>query len=215
MSKKLFAVLLILLFSAAAAQATTIELITNGDFETGDMTGWSSTGLPSQWGVQGGTIGQYHVHASDYSCFAAAWGWWYQGAILSQQVDISSYNLTDNQLHIHADLIYSYDGINTWLEFYDSYGNLLQQTDLYSTPIPSYNSAFNTNLHTSVTIPGNTSSIAFMADGTVRDGHWLDAGIDQVSMTIDVADPVPEPATCCLLGTALLFTAGLRRKKTA
>lgn len=213
---KYITIFLYLVLTVSVCEATTIELIQNGDFETGDMTGWSSIGnWGASWGVQYGSIGMYHVHPMDHSHFAAAWNTSYHGAKLYQKADISSYQLLDNKLHVQADLIYSKDAIRTYLQFYNSSGILFSTTYIGGWHYNHYqNIPGNFSLNAYVNIPTNTSAIAFVADGWVRDGRWLDAGIDQVSMTVNATNPVPEPSSCYLLGSALLLFARLTRRKS-
>lgn len=56
--KAIFIVFTCLVLGAAAAQAAIIDLVSNGNFETGDFTGWTNTGTGNGlgWAINDGTF---------------------------------------------------------------------------------------------------------------------------------------------------------------
>ena len=223
MKKIIFFFAIGLLLGQSYASALTMELITNGDFETKDLSGWTQilpVGYSDEWGVAYGTVGGEHIHSSDYSWFATPWarGPNPNGVSLAQRVDISPYltHLSSPYLSVKADLIYSKDGIEAQVNFYNDSMSLISATYFGEYRLTSWStyssSGYIQHIDTSLLIPNNSCYVEFKGTGTLHSGSYIDAGFDNVSLELDVT-PVPEPATILLLGTGIAGLLGCRRKK--
>ncbi len=198
-----------------SAQATTVELINNGNFGSLSLTGWTQIDPdPStssmEWGVtSGGSVGAEHIHSSDWSSFATPWekGPNPSSTTIGQKVDLTPYlgSIANNQLHLSADMIYSKDGIEANVKYYDSSDSVIS-TEFLASMSAFYSGAYNYALDTDLTLPANTVSVEVLFTGHLYDGTWIDAGFDNVSLT---AETVPEPITIGLL----ILGAGLLRRR--
>lgn len=211
---KLLAVLatgLMIFGFASISQATPIELVTNGEFESPDFSGdwthvlnstvdgWSSTsgemefwnqgmiGSPSL-GSDGLGTGQHHEVA-----------WKGDDEFTTQAFGILLDGLID----------FSFDAWNR-----DATGISYSLTGSLSGVLASGDHEFTSDLWESISYTGlsvqggETLSLWFDSMG----GGSCGAHIDQVSVLYEAA-PVPEPATMLLFGTGLIGLAGARRRR--
>ncbi|MGF1632486.1 MAG: PEP-CTERM sorting domain-containing protein [Phycisphaerae bacterium] len=108
-----------------------------------------------------------------------------------------------------VDAIYSWDGIDISLEFYDDAGTLLALHTLGNFG-PQNGAGVVTTRTESVLLPPTARYVEFVATGRRFDGVWIDSGFDNASLKLQ-ATLVPEPATMSLLATGALLLGRRRR----
>lgn len=168
------------------AQAAT-ELILNGGFETGDMTGWSCTGgdlcVSETWNPR---TGSYSLAGFDNTGFAT----------LSQTVTTTIGSTYD---------------LSFWSSAYDYSGNILR----YSLDGGPAQTVTTTSSYTQSTdsfvATGNSTVLSFFFETDGGTGSWY---IDDVSM-IGATSAVPLPATALLLVGALAGLGVVRRRRAS
>lgn len=172
-----------LLLLASSVNAT--ELITNGDFESGDIVGWSCTGFSlCQADVDAVVTGTYGLKGYANTGFAT----------LSQTISTVS-------------------GVNYDFSFYSFVSNIVPANILrYQVDggaIVTVSSTAIANLTTdSFIATGATSVIDFFFETDIGTGFW---GIDDISVQ-DTASGVSVPAPLLLLSVGL-FGLGFARKR--
>ena len=171
---------------AVAAPLANAALVTNGDFETGDLSGWTQTGSTDSFGVDS--------FAAQSGAFGAFFGPEQPGT-LSQSIATT------------AGQTYKVD---YWLELDDSaqpnsfswsWGGVTQTPNLINAAGFEYR-----EFSATVTATGTSASLAFTFDNP--QSFWL---LDNVSVTAVAA--VPEPGTYALMSAGLLVLAAVTRKK--
>ncbi len=209
-------ILAVFLATSLSARAGIIDLVTNGNFESQTLTGWTQIDPANtqEWGITHGTVGGEHIHAVDSSYFATPWtnGPNPAHTCLSQKIDFSAYagSITDNKLHIAADMIYSNDGIACSVKYYDSLNNPVSSQQLAEKRSTiSGNVGYNYALNMDLDIPQQATAIEIIFKGELFEGSYIDAGFDNVSLTADV---VPEPASVLLLTIATGYMLKKRKQ---
>jgi hypothetical protein len=186
---KKYAVLLALAFSFLLVQAVgAAPLVTNGGFETGDLTGWSYSGDPNWFGFDVDT-----PHSGTYYAYFGEPG---AMGVLSQSITTipnTYYNVSfwmwsygvppgdlSNQFQVKWDGAVAFD-----------------QTDILGDfPV----------VYTQYQFTLLASSTSTLLEFGMRNDPWF-TYLDDISV-----NPVPIPGAVWLLGSGLVGLAGLRRK---
>lgn len=169
------------------AAARPIEILINGDFEAGDLTGWSQL-LPSapqiEWGVtSGAAIGAYSLASSDGTRFASPWVEGPNPSIttLFQIVDLNALQVDlTNTFTFGAEAIFAEDKISLGYQLFDSNQQLLFTNTLFSGSGGA--SPNTTRISQSFSFVTGTQYISFFATGELLSGSYIDSGFDQASI---------------------------------
>ncbi len=240
MNVKTSFVLAALLGAAGAAQASPIELIVNGDFETGDFTGWT---VIDQAGGSGGFLiddADGFTPASGLATVGAATGGFYavsdqfgpgaHALVQSFTVPVGvtsvslSFDMFVNDQNGSGSLVHP-----AGLDFTAS-PNQHARVDILSASAGALSTAVGnviTNLYLGVDGPApnpytsySFDLTALLAPGTsyqlrfaeVDNQYFFNQGVDNVSILADAAQ-VPTPATLALFGLGLTALSRRRRSK--
>lgn len=197
------AVAVALALGATQAQATT-ELITNGSFETGNMTGWTTN---SQYGLNpfGTTLG---------SGMDGKWWHWLAGrdladVVTSQLVSGLSIGTTYNLTFIMASEYIGSDHLRVSVD--GGAGTIFTATPWNGAVWDNWESKSFSFVATS-----SSENIQFDTIGLNADGRSFDVGLDNVSL-LSATGAVPEPATWAmmLMGFGLMGFGLRNRRKQA
>jgi hypothetical protein len=191
--KFLKVVLVILAIVFATSSTVRADLITNGDFETGDLTGWTEVGdTPGSWYVIGIPMGAT-PYSGSYNATTTNWllDWQYIGQTIPTTIGQSyavGFYLSSADDQADNEFVARWDGVT-----------MIQLLNLaYSSPYYTYYS------YTAIAT-GPSTTIDF---GYIFNAQWFD--LDDVS--VNQVSAVPEPATMLLLGLGLVGLAGVRKK---
>ena len=181
-------VLSTLLVLALASGAQAANLIVNGGFETGDYTGWTSTG-PGRFAVEPSGVGGWPSHSGNF------FSW--EGAIGSDHLLSQTFADTAGQGLTIAFWYGSSGSTPNDLNVFWNAGLIFNLTDLASTK-PDYSlfRFFVTATGTDTLTIGIRNDFSFQA-------------LDDVSVT----PTIPEPGTLVLMGSGLLGLAVMIRRK--
>ena len=176
-------VLAMLSMGSVAGATGSPELVVNGGFETGDLTGWTQSGDTSYSAVE------------NWGAYAPSGSYvWDTGSLGMGYLSQTIYNSLGSTYDISFDLGTSNYGGDPLGEFTASFGgiqllDLTNQSDFWFT-------------HYSFTINGYTpTSAELMFSFYNIPGGWY---LDNVSVTdLPYDNPVPEPSTWLLFGSGL------------
>lgn len=212
---------------AGAAQAAVAELVSNGDFETGDLTGWLSFPSPngtisvanqnSTIGAPGSFSGNLYADGSGGASFPAikverlGEGLLTGGASVTVSYDAyAAFQTVDNDLGEVGKVVFISEFFTERTGDNGAVNNILQNApDFLNNAWTHYEYTFNLAADA-----GGGVSLLFKADCGANPGCRLDAYIDNVSIVTDV-NAVPVPAAVWLFGSGLIGLVGVARKKKA
>ncbi|MGI9590621.1 MAG: PEP-CTERM sorting domain-containing protein [Myxococcota bacterium] len=230
MSPRLLAVLTLLTLATSfvPGSARAVSVLTNGGFEAGDLSGWSTSGLGTSgfcpndlrdWNVDASGLGTGCSPVGDPpgGSFAAyvmndgTAGTVYQ---LSQTFIVPSTVLAAD-LSWSQSIVSNYSGLPRTFEvqLYDQFSALL--ATVFSTPIafsdpdPLWTTRTLDLTSLLASQAGNPVELRFV--NAIPDAWTGPAGLGLDDVSIEVL--VPEPSTAALLGAALVALAGGRRRR--
>ncbi|WP_334050114.1 hypothetical protein [Alteromonas gracilis] len=204
------------------AAARPIEILINGDFEAGDLTGWSQS-LPSapsiEWGVtSGAAIGAYSLASSDGTRFASPWVEGPNPSIttLFQIVDLNALQVDlTNTFTFGAEAIFAEDKISLGYQLFDSNQQLLFTNTLFSGSGGTRPNT--TRISQSFSFVSGTQYISFFATGELLSGSYIDSGFDRASILVHVkpqASATSPNSISFLLSALVLFLSCRQLRKT-
>jgi len=187
MKRTLIAVSLVMLTAFSVTSAQALNLVTNGGFETGDFSGWSTSGSYIN------VLSNYPDSGNYYASLGTEGS---LGSLLQAQIptiDGQVYELTYSLARINSgatpnEFIVSVNGVT-----------MADEVNAGTQPYTPYSYLF--------TADNSQTEISFFER---NDGGAF--ALDNVS--VDLA-PVPEPCTLLLLGSGLVGAGFLRRKQKA
>lgn len=201
---------------AGSAMANLIE---NGDFETGDLTGWSANG--DVYVEYAGTFADVQGMDENYALFGFNSG--DNNSTLRQNFDVTG----ATELTISFD--WAFDSWDWNMADDDTFLSFLREDDtnlhritmqkLKSSQLPGmfgvgfdyghYEETF--SISDAGWLDDEGRVVFRLREGNTDGWAWSVAGIDNVDITSNA--PVPEPATMLLFGTGMAGLAGYRRRQ--
>ena len=202
-----------LLLAAASSQAAITELINNGGFETGDLSGWdSSTSVSINTSTDGPSSGAYSAFFQNGSPAANDLKQTNLGAgflTSGQEVRVSfDYRGTSTAGGVLNALIFSMidgGGVSSTL-------NLNGGAPLFPNGDPSVWNNYSATVNLGNDVSGGIDFLISAPCGAAA-GCVSDYYVDNISVEFGEASAVPVPAAAWLFGSALLGLVGMSKRK--
>ena len=209
-----------MLLGSAVSQAAITELAVNGDFETGDISGWTTFLGPPNNGTfaasstfnNGGAFSGNLVADVDAAGGASSFP-------VVKQLEVGAGQLMPGQdISISFDLFGSITGSGGvfFAEGFSEGANGVTNSELFNDGPLFPNSTWTTYefTHTAGSDISRGFTLQLKTDCGSNAGCIVDAYVDNVSITADIAGAVvPVPAAAWLFGSALAGLVVARRKK--
>ena len=194
MRLKTLLVIVALAVCVASAPATFAQnLLTNGSFETGDFTGWTTGGIFEDTDVVSGAFYEY-TGAQDGNYYAVLGPVGNDGTLSQTFAD-------------HAGLEYT---VNFWFASVgdnpSDFSASWDGTPLLSLTNPNTGAAWTQYTYQVTGTGSDTLTFAFRDDPAYM-------ALDNVSVTESPEQSVPEPSSLLMLGTGVLGLGGVVRRK--
>jgi hypothetical protein len=200
--------------------ASALQLLTNGDFETGDFTGWDAPGnvqiIDFDDTTLSGAIADFVAAAQGMDDYFALFGAGSNSEEASLSQDFTLSNISEVTISFNWAFDYwdwSPQQNDTFVSLFTIEGiSVIDVTllDLQSSFPGGITSGYFEQTYDLTSYGFTDADICFTL--TEANTNWTNslAGIDNVSVT---GAPVPEPATILLMGTGLLGIVAFGRKR--
>jgi hypothetical protein len=216
----LLAIAAVWLTPPAQAAASTIELVTNGGFETGDLTGWTTSGLGTSGTCPNANRDWNVASASSTGCIAVAnpAGSTYAAYVMNDADGAVTYSLFQSVFvpvgTTEGTLLFDWTTDN-FLDSNRLLNVLLDGTTVFSSTTFGSFGWTPVGIDVSAILAAAAgSSITLQFNNSIPAG-WTGAaglGLDNVSLA---SSAVPEPGTLMLLGVGLALVARRRSSQRA
>jgi PEP-CTERM motif len=189
-----------LIFLPAAATAHADELVTNGNFQTGDFTGWTTNNpptpaIPFTWEIGLNGSNYYATtHCQGPDCIE---GIAFQENYLQQTLNVVAGQVYDITFDYSPDIINSPATTPNELQLFFGSTEVTDLKNLTDASIVSY--SFD------VVAPSDTLFLMFLGEQTFSYDY-----LDNVSVSTVAT---PEPETLAMVGTGVLGLLGLARRR--
>ena len=202
-----------LLLAAASSQAAITELINNGGFETGDLSGWdSSTSVSINTSTDGPSSGAYSAFfqngspaANDLKQTNLGAGFLTSGQEVRVSFDYRGTSSAGGVLNAAIFSMIDGGGVSSTL-------NLNGGAPLFPNGDPSVWNNYSATVNLGSDVSGGIDFLISAPCGAAA-GCVSDYYIDNISVEFGEATVVPVPAAAWLFGSALLGLVGMSKRK--
>ena len=202
-----------LLLAAASSQAAITELINNGGFETGDLSGWdSSTSVSINTSTDGPSSGAYSAFfqngspaANDLKQTNLGAGFLTPGQEVRVSFDYRGTSSAGGVLNAAIFSMIDGGGVSNTL-------NLNGGAPLFPNGDPSVWNNYSATVNLGSDVSGGIDFLISAPCGAAA-GCVSDYYVDNISVEFGEASAVPVPAAAWLFGSALLGLVGMSKRK--
>jgi hypothetical protein len=202
-----------LLLAAASSQAAITELINNGGFETGDLSGWdSSTSVSINTSTDGPSSGAYSAFfqngspaANDLKQTNLGAGFLTPGQEVRVSFDYRGTSSAGGVLNAAIFSMIDGGGVSSTL-------NLNGGAPLFPNGDPSVWNNYSATVNLGSDVSGGIDFLISAPCGAAA-GCVSDYYVDNISVEFGEASAVPVPAAAWLFGSALLGLVGMSKRK--